>query len=557
MPQYHSTLFKGLSAFCLASALGTSQVIAIPDSEVDTSLDILGAEGAPCEIALKNPLLETVEHPPAESSYPALMSHTLRFATPYVLSKVALTAGGIWSGHVYGVLAEEALAAELLTLTWEFLLMGTAMGGMRAVSILVGQLQERERGDDPIATGNVSKASTVATAAYAMAILPVFWNTGRILEGMGIVKDPGILSEVQKYFDGFVWGAPATLFLYGDEQFALGLGDTKLPLIYGSAYATIAGILAYPFATGSGSLPAMGTYGVGLAWATGAIAGWLGIRLHMGLSARYAPYNLMNFRTLRLSDLRKYVTFATPLALSNMLTLAQSWVTSQFIAGKSRNFAEAYNATADYFQQLQVFLLSYSASTGALMAIKDSRKQDAESFTSANAARHNTRLGNASLMTSALIGTSLVIPALIWQSPFINFFGGKLPEAAAEYAESYLWIQAGNFVVTALATALQGSLYGLGDVNIPLAISVLNNSLILLTAGISSHTQATTVLAAATIIGNSAALLGYTGRWCSLEKGIQDAPQADTLPTTQEDEAAPYTWKSAWGLFGLLPWLGW
>eukprot|EP00757_Euglenozoa_sp_SAG-D1_P025566 gene25566-1707_t len=55
---------------------------------------------------------------------------------PYFLSKAGIGVNTAFYEYFFGQIGGLVLASEADTFHWEFLLMGTAMGGMRAVSIL-------------------------------------------------------------------------------------------------------------------------------------------------------------------------------------------------------------------------------------------------------------------------------------------------------------------------------------------------------------------------------------------------------------------------------------
>lgn len=104
---------------------------------------------------------------------------SLKFYAPYIASEVAVTANGIWNGYLYGRLGESALASEGVVLTWEFLVMGTAMGGMRAISILAGHERQEGLREDNLrkrrGLGNVNKTAVTLTSLYSGLAMLLFW----------------------------------------------------------------------------------------------------------------------------------------------------------------------------------------------------------------------------------------------------------------------------------------------------------------------------------------------------------------------------------------------
>lgn len=395
----------------------------------------------------------------------------VKYTSPYLLSKAAIAANGMFNGYLYGQLGPAALGSEAMMLTTEFLVMGTAMGGIRASSIFAGKLNGMRVEDKSRKLGNVNKTSQVLTTAYGAAIaLPFFLKASNIIEGIGIVQDPDILDQIQAYFNGFSWGALPTLWLYGDEQFSLAVGDPHIALLYGVGYAALASVAAYPLALGEWGVPECGVQGIGYGMSIGAWGAWMALRAHYGLSPKYRAYALYDITTLNLKGLRAYISTASLLGLSNSIGLFGSFFYSEMVAGMGKGVAQAYSASSSFFEQWNIALLGESSSITALMANKDPDKYAADSENRKIAINNARRYAVASVAVA--MGTTLFVsvPIMAWRQHSIRFFGGDLDDKTERLAEDYLPYGFGSGVVSSYSTALQANLHGVRDITVPFLI---------------------------------------------------------------------------------------
>jgi|GEM_PF-3743225 len=158
---------------------------------------------------------------PVEISYTDAIQNIVRFCTPNLFASLSVMVNGVWNSHLYAELGGDALASEAIAMIWSHLLVTTALGGLKTTLITASQLNGLNDSELSTAIGNVNKSALLLATFYSSLTIPLLLESANIIEGIGIIKDPGVLRQVQNYSNGFMWGLPATLFLINDEQFSL------------------------------------------------------------------------------------------------------------------------------------------------------------------------------------------------------------------------------------------------------------------------------------------------------------------------------------------------
>lgn len=407
--------------------------------------------------------------------------------------------------------------------------MGGLMGGLRATSVIAGNLYRNGRGQDFRAIGNVNKISTLSTLAYSTALIPIFLTSGNWVQsfshhlGQGQGLTDAEAHQVQKYFNGFVWGAPATLLLYNDAQFSLGVGDTYLPLLYqGVVYPVLAILLARPLALGEwGSPYQLGVEGIGHAMSIGATAAWVLMRTHYLFSERYKPYELFNFKGVK--GFGRYWKFCGPWALQNAVSLFSGFFTSELLTGLNQNVAAAYSGTSAYFTQLEVALLGYSSSIAALVANHNTPTLTEEDRLLKQ--KNLKTLSYAGMVTVLGATTILTVPYLIWQDPFIAYFAGEgLPPEASKLAHTYIWFNFVDSLVDSYGTAVEATLHGVKDITIPSLISLSETGLSLLVTWLAAEYagESGTAIIAASIAADVYSAAALSTRWWQVARSLRE-----------------------------------
>jgi hypothetical protein len=493
---------------------------------------------------------------------------TVLVVLPYLLSKVAIAANTAYCEYWFGKIGGAALQAEGDTLHWEFLLCGTAMGGMRAVSILTADAIRQHTVDDdnPSASGDVASelpscwatigarlfrgslrrspsamgreverdrtlglianAATVTVSLYGVVTWVLFWYAGQVFFiAKGTTVDQR--NSIQAYGRGFAWGVLPTLWLYLNEQFALGLQASGVAFLYGGlVYATLATVFA-------GLLyPVHGAYGLGMGMSIGAWVAWIALKIHFLTDSRFRALQL-NFEPLWLPHVTgedrwaylhelghhvaAHMKLAIPLALSNMTGLARSLIVAAVVTASSTNDAYAYSISAAYFETLNIALLGASSSVSALIsAVRfveqvDQRNTDEENAAisgiqpseqeplllqqhentatvtqeghDASRRRRLRRFCAAAAAVVFVVALLLGLLPLLFPETFAKLFGGKVYDYGDELVvlllrriQKFNGVNFASYTVGVAAMLISASLHGMYDVNVPLLINTLANA---------------------------------------------------------------------------------
>lgn len=456
------------------------------------------------------------------------LGESLNFYWPYIFSQAAVTANGVWNGYLYGDLGGAALQAEAVTLTYEFLIMGTWMGALRATSILAGQLNHNNEStlngtffNQRSALGNLNKVSTVLTCMYGAGAMAMFWQAGNVIGGIGLVKEAAQITQIDNYFWGFMWGTIPTLLLFNDEQFSLGVRDSKGPGFFGTLYAASASLMAYPLSRGKWGAPNWGAMGIGASMSVGATGAWLLMRGYYQLSCcgPYQGMKLYSFGSMRAAAFKQYLAYAVPLGLTNSVGLVTSFFASQFITGFSTNAATAYSAASAYFTQMEIVLLGFSSAISAQIANYDPRRLVAGSINQPQSGVYQRNLKRYALISvGSSVGLSVILtaPAMIWPDAFVNFFAGSQTTEVEALTKRYLWMVAAQNLMNTYSNAVEGVLHGLKDIAVPFLIDVCSDASTLgSVALVAKYAQDPMWLAGAgtTVAGVTAILYTARGLW--------------------------------------------
>lgn len=462
---------------------------------------------------------ETV--PLVDISYIDAIKKTVSFCTPNIFASLTQVVSGIWYSHLYGALGGDALSSESVALLWNHLIITAAIGGLKTTLIITGKLNGF---DDPALSttiGNVNKSALVLMIFYSLLTLPLTLEAGNIVKSIGIINNPEILEQIQKYSNGFAWGIPAMLFLNNDILFSLALNDNYIPLIYGCIQTSLAGFLAYPLTLGKWGAPKLGVEGMGHAISAGAWLTWFILRTYYMSSEKYIPYKLLDFYSLRWKHLRKYMSYAVPLAASDSVALTQSFFYTQLITGAGVKVAQAYSSSSSFFKQLNSALWSCSSSINALIANNASKKNIMKQDATNQIAFKNCKRLVASSVTAALSFAAIAsIPALVWQDSFISYFGGQnLSEATIKLARLYLLYNFGNTLLNGYLAAIEASLFGLEDVKGPIFIDLTVDFITILTAALAAgYSDNPNLIVAASLLANAAGAIMYSVRLKHMSK---------------------------------------
>jgi Na+-driven multidrug efflux pump len=485
-----------------------------------------------------------------------ILKETFVFCAPYMLAKAMLASNTIWNSYLYGQIDETAIAAVTLIMSWQSIVTRPWLGGLQGTSIFVGQLHD----DDlcaSVSRGNVEKVAALLSVGYFILTIPLLLEVGNISSALmnlfHFMPNPEISGCIQDYFDGFIWGVIPTYLLYNDEQFSLGIQDTKVPLIYNTVQAFTTCILSYPLALGKWGSPKLGVKGMGYSMAAGVWISWIALRIHYVLDKqRYEKFQLYDFKSIKAKAIKKYLQYSIPLGVSTLVGPIYNFMYGSFILSFGKPVAGAYNASVAYFRSTNLIFSGYTTAVTALIANKDIRNSNnldmllgqGEDIRGSNNLRISIEQNdflfikkyyNASVLTTTGLSFMVALPVILFSDKFITFFGRTLPENTAQLAHTYIGFSITNSILTIHTLAHQSALLGLKDVMVPLFINISVSTCGLLFSIFGVHNDNPMLVVAGSIIGPGLATVAYGIRsWRIFAEVPSETGSTNPLNSTEE-----------------------
>jgi len=456
---------------------------------------------------------------------------------PYYASKVAIAVNTAIVEYNFGVIGGASLAAESDTLHWEFLWMGSVMGGMRAITILAASKAHRcapirplgealnransettpassliapppqmgvlhftfrgmvpppllatDASTDPrdvslsLRLGVVANTATIITTLYCIPVMCLFYYSG---DWFFIARrtNSAMLGRMQDYGRGFWWGVLPTQWLYLNEQFALGVHASGIALVYGGVvYAVAATVIGVVLVSGG-----HGVWGLGVGMSAGAWIGWIALKLHLTIDPYWRALGL-NGESLWSGATRRYyvdamivqacdyLRLSAPLALANISSLARGLIVAAVVSEVSTNDATAYSISGAYFETLNVAVLAASSCISAVVAASSEGSHTREYL-----GQQPRRIQWAVCIVVLVSGLLGLLP-LVSTERFARIFGAQvyaIGDAAVDRAlgqvELFNYINFAAYSIGVVYMAIAATLHGFFDVSVPLLITVVGN----------------------------------------------------------------------------------
>lgn len=452
-------------------------------------------------------------------------------AVPFLMSKLLIAACTAYQEYLFGVLGGAALSGEADSYRLLFSLLGTAMGGLRASSILVARrfplsdpsalVTPALLTDDNIALNNsartnprVSYAQTFfdgvvfafrgsegeqhanvegsaicwVPLAASLALLPVgvlasvaLFHSRTCITWIATNTNDNILASVHLFGKGAWWGALPTLLLYNKGQVLLGAQRSLVVLLYaGVVYNGLGMCLAFHW------YASFGVEGIGWSLSASAWVAYLSIKAHV-LADRRLRYLSSEYLLLILirdgcrqcpsASMQSHSSSSSASALMAVL------VTYMFMA-----VPLSLSNAASLMRQLLVAAVTTDCSTNAATAYSVSTAYydtveigmlAASSTVSAVAALDHRRLLKPALLLVGAVGVGLGVLPLVATSAFAHLFGGSVYAFGDETVDSVMpdirlfnYLACASYMLALVAMGLSGALHGHCVVWSPLCITL-------------------------------------------------------------------------------------
>ncbi len=197
-----------------------------------------------------------------DNAYPAHLKSTLRLAAPLIVGQLSAMGMSVADSVIAGRIGPAALGGVAVgSAVYSFSLLLT-VGVLGAVTPTVAQLFGARRFDE---IAPRARQAWWLVVALGLTVMLVCFNASLLLKAIGV--DPALYDYASNFLRGVGCGGPALAAFFMLRGYADGLGRTKPGMVASTLGLVLLVPLAILLAFGAGPVPALGTFGLGLATA--------------------------------------------------------------------------------------------------------------------------------------------------------------------------------------------------------------------------------------------------------------------------------------------------
>lgn len=283
----------------------------------------------------------------------------LLLAIPLMFAQFADSCFGFFSTIMLAHLGHHALAAGGLVWSLFVTLMVFIWGILNSLSALIAQ---RHGANDDSGIIQVFKDGLWLALILTIPAMVLLWNVAPILLFFG--QQPDTVMAARAYLHGLSWGIFPDFYGIILLQLVIGLGHTRMALVYNFIWVIVGLCCCYIFMFGKWGFKAMGIAGTGWGAVVGLSVGAIFITLHVLCSKKYRHY-LSGFRQQKsFCYMQKILKIGVPMSSMLSLELGFFMAIALLMGYMGSQILAANQITLQY-----VFLFSSVISFGMAQAI--------------------------------------------------------------------------------------------------------------------------------------------------------------------------------------------
>jgi multidrug resistance protein, MATE family len=385
----------------------------------------------------------------------------LLLAIPLMFAQLVEASFSFFSTIFLAHLGHHALAAGGLTWTLFITLMVLVWGVLISVSTLVAQ---RYGAKDEAGIAQVLKDGLLLAVILMVPAILVLWYGADIL--LFFHQQPMLVAAARSYMHGLTFSIPTDFISLVLLQFAIGLGHTRIAVVFNLLWVVIGLLLGHALMFGTWHLPAMGVGGMGWGVSAGNIIATIIFIIYFFGAEKYRHYFLLLRKQSYGIYLSQLLKIGLPLA--SMLCLEVGFFTAvTLIMGFiSAETLAAHQIATQYtwlFGSVFIFCIAQA------ITVRVGHCFGAQDFASAE---------RTSYLGMILSGFSMLIVALCyWFLPqwliAVDLNLHKAENQTVIYlAKHFLALAAVFEIVEGMRFALFGALRGLGETRFSMLVSL-------------------------------------------------------------------------------------
>ena len=403
-----------------------------------------------------------------------------RTALPLGISRALMASNNISTAAVLANIGSEEASASPLILTMMFVSMGMVRGVLSALGIVLGNANgAADIGKITHAEiGKIMRQSWILSTILSIIPFAILLNSKNILNAFNV--NDNVSDEVQKYFYGYAFGIPTTLYFICDEILAPATKSGLIPMVGGILYSLFSIALGVPMALGYMGENLKGPFGLGFGVALSSYITLIGVRLIYFFGEKYKKYDLFS---MDFSDSKKYLSMILKLGLRMGFQVFTEWgnlAALSFITGSlGPTKSEELSVSLQCLTTFNLVILGYSHAIGSLSsnsigALLKTYNNDME-----NSIRHKEnyiKIANAGLYLGLFIVVVYAAILCLFRDNLSSYFlsdESKNNTAVFNDTKNLLMINAVGAITDTARNLCTGQMQGLKEIMLPAMIGFI------------------------------------------------------------------------------------
>lgn len=256
--------------------------------------------------------MKTMTYAMHAETYRAHLKSTLRLAAPLVVGQLSAMGMSVVDSVIAGRLGAAALGGVAVGgAVYSFSLLLT-IGVLGSVTPTVAQLFGAKRFDE---IAPRARQAWWLALGLGLLVMLICFNASLMLKAIGV--DPQLYPYASEFLRGVGCGGPALAAFFMLRGYADGLGRTKPGMVASTAGLLLLIPLAILLAFGAGPIPALGTFGLGLATAISLSVEVIGLAWYLHRASWFQRFGtILQVDPPRWEPIRALLALGLPMAFS-------------------------------------------------------------------------------------------------------------------------------------------------------------------------------------------------------------------------------------------------
>ncbi len=237
---------------------------------------------------------------------------TLRLAAPLIVGQISAMGMNVADTLIAGRLGPAALGGVAVGAAIYSCAMLLTIGTLSALTPTVAQLFGARRLD--LIASRVRQAWWLA-AGLALIVMIICLNAHHLLDVIGI--DEALMPHATGFLSGVAFAGPGLAAFFVLRGFSDGLGRTKPGMVASACGLLILLPIAWAFSLGAGPIPAMGTFGLGLATAIALALESAGLAIYLHRQRYFRSFgSILKIERPQSAQIKALLAIGLPMAFS-------------------------------------------------------------------------------------------------------------------------------------------------------------------------------------------------------------------------------------------------